>query len=187
MKAINLKDVDEMGNNNSKRLQAGAYIAKIIKATDLPDKEYLVINFDICEGEYKDYFLNSMQQFNMSEWPFGGTYRRSYKEKAKGFFKHFLSCIDKSNGTKYLDQAEFGLNEVTLAGKKLGIVLAEEEYISNNGETKTRLFVAQDLPVEDVTNGNFKIPEIKKLQEKKSATGNEEFMQVTGSTLPQEW
>lgn len=183
MKAINLNDVTEANTGGGRRLPAGGYVAKIMKVVDVPDKEYLVINYDINEGEYMGIYTEMSARLTDSDWPYQGTYRRSYKPKAAGFFKHFLSCIDKSNGTKYVEQSAFGVNEATLAGKLTGIIVGEEEYEANNGEVRTRLVVSREVPVEDIRSGNFNVPAIKKLQTSKTPTGKEDFMQV--SDLPE--
>ena len=54
MKQINLNNVQEAGEY--KTLPAGAYICKIISAVDHPDKEYLLITYDIARGEYTGYY-----------------------------------------------------------------------------------------------------------------------------------
>ena len=41
-----------------KKLSPGGYVVKILDVTDVPDKEYLKVSFDVCEGEDKDFFAN---------------------------------------------------------------------------------------------------------------------------------
>ena len=41
-------------------------------------------------------------------------------------------------------------DEKTLVGKKIGIVLQEEEYYGNDGEKKIRLIVNKEFPVADI-------------------------------------
>ena len=43
------------------------------------------------------------------------------------------------------------------------MVLGEEEYKNNAGEIKTKLVVKNIATVEDIKNGNFKVPAPKKL------------------------
>ena len=55
----------------------------------------------------------------------------------------------------------------------------------NDGNIKTRLFVDKECPVEDITNGNFKIKELKKLPDEERAeiegSGDTSFMEVPAS------
>ena len=72
--------------------------------------------------------------------------------------KHFTNCIEQSNAGYAWDW-----NEKGLIGKFVGLVLGEEEYKNSSGEIKTKLVVSQVKTVEDIKNGNFKIPAPKKL------------------------
>ena len=157
MKPIkNIDSVQEAGD--SKRLPAGGYICKYTNVEDIADREYLYMEYDIAEGEYKGYYKDLEEQFNF--W--GGKCFRSYKEKALPMFKRMCSAVTKSNkgfifdGNKHAD-------ETTLIGKKTGMVLGEEEYFGNDGSIKTRLYVVREIPIDDIKAGKFKVPEIKKL------------------------
>lgn len=138
------------------RLTEGGYVVKITKITDKPEKQYLEIEYDIAVGEFKDYYkdLNERAGF----W--GGTMFRSYKDKALGMFKGFLAAIDKSNGTDFVKAAETGLAEQQLLGKRFGVVLGWELYDKNNGEEGKRLTARAIRPVQDIVDGNYKVPEI---------------------------
>lgn len=157
MKPIkNIDSVQEAGD--SKRLPAGGYICTYTKVEDVADKEYLYMEYDIAEGEYKGYYKELEERLDF--W--GGKCFRSYKEKALPMFKRMCSAVTKSNkgfifdGNKHADES-------TLIGKKVGMVLGEEEYEGNDGSIKTRLYVVREIPVEDIKAGKFKIPELKKL------------------------
>ena len=50
-----------------------------------------------------------------------------------------------------------------LVGKYFGVVLGEEEYWKNNGDIGKKLYVAQVRSYKAIRNGDFKIPELKKL------------------------
>ena len=79
-------------------------------------------------------------------------------------FKRFCSAVSKSNGN-YVFDAKTNSDEQSLVGKKIGLVFGEEEYYSNSGEKKTRLYVAREYKLDDITSGNFNTPELKKLKE----------------------
>lgn len=67
------------------KLQPGGYICQITKVEDFSEKEYLKIEYDIADGEFKKYFKELSEKFNF--W--GGNFIRSYKDSALPFFKAF--------------------------------------------------------------------------------------------------
>lgn len=158
MKNINWDNVEEVKENS--RITAGGYVIGIVKAEDVPEREYLRIDFDIAEGEFRGYFKDLKKRLNSETWPYDGQFIRSYKGKAQGFFKAFLSAVEKSNSGY-----KFANDEKTLRGKLLGVVLREEEYIGNDGSVKSRLRVDTICSADDIRNGNFKVQEPKKLPE----------------------
>lgn len=173
MKPItNIASVQEAGE--SKRLPAGGYICKYTKVEDNDKKNYLYMEFDIAEGKYKGYYEELNDKINF--W--AGRCYRSYTEKALPMFKRMCSAVTKSNkgfifdGNKHCD-------ETTLVGKLVGMVLGEEEYIGNDGSTKTRLYVAREIPVEDIKADKFKIPEIKRVNTPATdIKQNDDFMNI---------
>lgn len=174
MKKVNLANVQEP--TDSKRLPAGAYICKLTKVEDVPKKEYLYVEYEIAKGDFAGYYeaLNERLGF----W--GGRFYKSYKEKALGMFKRFCTAVSKSNNG-YIFDGETNADESTLVGKLIGLVLCEEEYMGNDGNVKTRLYVERELSVDDVANGNFKIKPLKKLPEDEGGTDNASFVDVPSS------
>ena len=154
MRNIDWNSVNEATDT---RLTPGGYICGIVRAEDVPDKEYLRIEFDIAEGPYKNYFREMRDRLNLDKWPSGGVLIRSYKEKAQPFFKAFLTSVQVSN-PGYV----FKNDETTLARKLVGLVLGEEEY-EYNGEVKTRLRVSAVRSVKAIREGDYKTPEKKLL------------------------
>lgn len=156
MKKINLAEVKEAADG---RLPAGGYICKYTMVKDVPEKEYLYMEYDIAKGEYAGYYLGLSEKFNF--W--GGKCYRSYKENALSMFKRMCSAVSKSNNG-YVFDGDTNADEQTLTGKLVGLVLCEEEYVGNDGEVKTRLYVDRECPVEDIINGKFKVKPIKRLE-----------------------
>lgn len=157
MKKIeNFEQVKASGEFDS--LKPGGYIGVIYKAEDESEKEYLKVSFDIAEGEFADYYKNLYSQFNF--W--GGVFIRSYKEKALSMFKGFIKAVEESN-VGYV----WNWDESTLKGKKVGLILQEEEYVptggAHAGELRTRLIVQKVVNVETIKSGKYKVPELKKL------------------------
>lgn len=152
MKNINWSSVEAV--ENFKRIEAGGYICGITSAEDFENKEYLKLEFDIIEGEHKGYYRDLYNRRGF--W--GGSFIRSYKENALGFFKKFLNAVEASN-----PNYKFNNDEKTLRGKALGLVLGYEEYIANSGEVKERIYVADIVSTGDIQAHNFVTPKLKKL------------------------
>lgn len=134
----------------------GAYIVKIVNVEDVEDKQYLRIEYDFAEGEFKDYY----QSLFISKNFWGGTTYRSYKPTALSFFKAFKTALEESNhGYKF--NAE---NLRDMVGKRVGLVLGEEEYKGNDGTIKTRLYTSATRSVKAIQSWDFKVPDLKKLK-----------------------
>lgn len=160
MKQVNLENVQEF--SDSTRLPAGAYICVIRNVKDVAEKEYLKVTYDIAEGEYKGYY-DSFRE-NHPDWEWIGSYTKSYKEKALPMFKRFCSAVSKSNSQYVFDAGAVNSDETTLIGKKVGLVLREEEYYKNNGDVGTRLYVEREFPIAEIAKQ--KVPPLKEIAAK---------------------
>ena len=175
MKRIDMTNVQEAGE--FPKLTPGGYVCRYTNVEDKPDKEYLYMEFDIAEGEFKDYYKQMNE--NLKFW--GGRLFRSYKEKAQPMFKRMCSAVTKSN-PGFLFDGNTNADEKTLVGKLVGIVLGEEEYVGNDGSVKTRLYVYTEKSVDDIRSGNYKVPALKKLADASptaSTTADTGFMNVS--------
>ena len=152
MRDLGLASVQEA--QEFKRLTTGAYICKITAVEDVEDKEYLKVEYDVADGEFKDYYKDLNEKKNF--W--GGKLIRSYKESAKPFFKSFVVAVENSNSGYKFDN-----DEKKLVGKLIGLVLAEEEYKKNDGTIGVRLYVANTKSVADIKKGGIDIPQLKRL------------------------
>lgn len=166
------------------QLKPGGYIGVLYKAEDESDKEYLKVSFDIAEGEFADYYKNLHSQFNF--W--GGVFFRSYKEKALSMFKGFIKSVEESN-PGYV----WNWDESTLKGKKVGLILQEEEFVQTGGahagELRTHLIVQKVVNVETIKSGKYKVPELKKLDKYtgptvKAQTNDVKPMNISNDSLP---
>lgn len=158
---------------NFERLPAGGYVIRITEIQDEPARQYLRVTYDIAEGDYKDHYKDSDR---------GHSFIRSYKGTALGMFKAFTKAVDESNGTNYTEQVEKGLNETQLVGKVLGVLIGEEEYNTDRGETRTGLKVRTCISAERIRRGDFTVPEIKRLKQEPGIP--EGFTALTDSDLP---
>ncbi len=152
MKNIDWTSVEAV--ESFKKIEAGGYVCGITAVEDHEDKEYLKLEFDIIEGDLKGYYRDLYDRKGF--W--GGSFIRSYKESARGFFKKFLNAVEASNPNYRFDN-----NEKKLRGKTIGLVLGYEEYVGNNGEVKERTYVADILSLDDIRAGNFVVPKFKAL------------------------
>ena len=180
MKPINNYETVQASSGEIARPQAGGYICKIVNVVDVPMNhttgkgDYLKIEYDIAEGDFRGYYKALVDRF-------GGTWNasliRSYKESALGMFKHFMNCVEKSN-----KNYEWDWNETGLIGKTVGFVLGEEEYENSMGQVKTRLAVKQVKTVDEIRNGDFTVPALKKLTATNAVTSP--VQPVTEEDLP---
>lgn len=175
MKDINLDAVQEA--QEFERLGPGGYVCGIVRAEDVPEKEYLRIEFDIADGPHKNYFRGMRDRLALDSWPAAGVLYRSYKESALPFFKQFVSCVQASNAG-YV----FKSDEATLARKMLGVVLSEEEYEKNDGTVGVRLKASAVRSVKAIRDGDFKVPAIKKLKTAPAAYADAYRTQPANST-----
>lgn len=177
MKSIDMTNVKEAGDFS--RPTPGAYICGIVKVEDVSNKEYLKVTYDIVEGEFKGYYEEMRK--NNPEWEWAGAYVKSYKEKALPMFKRFCTAVSRSNGKYVFDGGTKNHDEQSLKGKKVGLLLGEEEYEGNDGTIKTRLYVVREFSVDKI--GDQKIPDLKKLKVDDAATTtSDEFMNVSDGT-----
>lgn len=174
----NVKAADEY-----KDVTAGGYVAKIMDVEVNQEKQYLRLMLDIAEGEFKDYYTDLYERKDF--WLLN--LYRSYKQKALPFFKQFIDAVQASN-----PRYKWNGDETKLINKLVGIVLQEEEYTKSTGEMGVRLVVSKTLPVSDIREGKFSVPERKEmnhgsLEEEKSPVpaappnmeaAKEGFMQV---------
>ncbi|CDB32112.1 pF05037 family protein [Clostridium sp. CAG:575] len=152
------------------RLNAGGYICKIVSAKEEKSKSgkrMLVLALDIIEGDKKDFFRNRFIEDNRTEkkWPSGAIYRQMLEgEKAAGFLKGLMTSLEASN-----EGFKWGWDEKKLANLKCGAIFGEEEYEKMDGSVGTTTKIKFIRTIKAIQDGNFKVPELKKLPEKGEA------------------
>ncbi|MGL5677810.1 MAG: hypothetical protein ACRDDX_15540, partial [Cellulosilyticaceae bacterium] len=115
-----------------RKLPVGGYVCRILEAKEEVYSwgSVLVINFDIEEGEHKNFYrMQYEKQSGTKKWK--GSYRLNCPkdngdekdEKLKKSFKTFIHHIEKSNAGYAWDW-----NEASLKGKLFGGVFGEKEY-----------------------------------------------------------
>ena len=152
------------------RLEAGGYVCKIISAKEEKSKSgkrMLVLALDIVEGDKKDFFRNRFMENSSPEkkWPAGAIYRQMLKgDKAAGFLKGLMTSLEASN-----EGFKWNWDEKKLANLKCGGIFGEEEYEKMDGSVGTTTKIKFIRTVKAIQDGNFKVPEIKKLPQKGEA------------------
>ena len=160
MKPINGFNDVKASDEGGARPTAGGYVCVITKAEDHPDREYLLVEFDISEGENAGYCSERAGRYG--SWPALGKTYRSYKGSAVGMFKSFTQAIEGSPENKGY---RWDWDEKKLAGKTFGAVLGEEEFLGSDGSVRTGLKLTSCKTSDAIRAGDFRIPPVKKLKE----------------------
>ena len=161
MKKLNLDNVQEFTKFKN---PVGGFICEIKTVEDVPEKEYLRVGYDIAEAlsdEQKEFV--GMYEKRKKERDFDyPTTVVSYKENSLPFFKGFVTALENSNKGYKWDN-----DETKFVGKRVGFVIGEEEYEGKdkNGapKVKVRTYVAERHSVDAIKDGDFEVPEFKKL------------------------
>lgn len=163
MKKINLDNVQEFTRF---RNPVGGFICEIKTVEDVSDREYLKVGYDIAEAlseDQKEFVGMYAKRKAEREFDYPTTVV-SYKENSLPFFKGFVTALENSNKDYKWDN-----DESKFIGKKIGFVIGEEEYEGRdkNGmpKVKVRTYVAERHSVQAIKNGDFEVPEFKKLSQ----------------------
>lgn len=162
---------EAMGGGEYKRMEAGGYVCTIqavrTRGTDyngnevdyVSDKSYVKLIWDVAEGEFAGKF--SDDYWAGEDKDYAHQFYLSWKNL--GALKNAIQCLDESN-PGFDSMAAFESDKWALfIGKQFGIVLGEEEYLANDGSVKTRFGFGRIKSVQDIRDGKFKVPPLKKL------------------------
>lgn len=182
MRAIQNFESVQPSNGEFAKPGPGGYILEVVSVEDVPfNKEtnkgdYLRIYYDIADGDFRGYYQEQAERFNGAWY---ANFIRSYKEKALGMFKHFINCVTESN-----PGFRWAWNEQALVRRRFGAVLQEEEYEKKDGTVGVRLIVKEVKTVQQILNGEFKIPDRKCLNATNGATTTPTATSGFGSFAP---
>lgn len=139
----------------TKTLDAGGYVLKIVKATYVPEKNYIMLNVDIHEGEFKGYFAK--REFN-GQWSYDAIKYLSLNENDKTvkLLKADITSIEKSNNFKF-DWS----TEKKLESKLVGGIFRKVQYQAKDGSLKFKVKLDRFRSVESIISGDFEVPEPK--------------------------
>lgn len=157
------------------KLPLGAYVCRVkkvaVQSTDYGDQ--LCVLFDICEGEFKDFFNNEFVANTMEDQKWKGVLRQflpkddgSEKDEwTKSSFKGMVTSFEKSN-----PGYQFDWNEASLVGKLVGILFRNEEW-EYGGKTGWAVRPFKALSVDSVRSGDFTLPKDKPLKNRPNDYG----------------
>jgi len=152
------------------RMGAGGYVCRIQAVRThgidygnvvdyVKDKQYVKLIFDVDEGELAGKFSDDYWASPDKDW--GHQFYLSWKNMQS--LKRIMVCLEESNpGFDALAAFEADRWELFI-GKLIGLVFGEEEYIANDGTVKTRLGFGRAKSVQDIRDGRFRVPELKKV------------------------
>lgn len=152
-------DAKKAAENSGRRLPAGGYICKIMgvryETFDWGDR--IVLQFDITEGEYKDFFKQQFEANTQEDKKWKGVARISVPsddgserdEKTKKRFANWTTALEKSNSGYVWDW-----DEKKWKGKSLGILFRETGTVIDGKEiTYTEAVVG--CSIEEVKKGTY--------------------------------
>lgn len=191
MKKIeNFDQVKEAGGA-IENLPAGGYICTIMKCAEERNRNsngtHLTIQFDIAEGEHKDWFAADWKNQAREDKFWHGVINQNIPDETSpkyemqcGFFKRFTNAVEASNPGYHWDW-----NEVGLKGKKIGVVFGEVEKESQRG-TRYMITRADSIcSTDEVRNGKCKIPAPKMLEVvSRNMVGEPSYAATSESDLP---
>lgn len=154
-------------------LPVGGYVAKILNAKEI---EYtwgsvLEISFDICEGDYRDFFAADYRGNTDENKKWRGNYRLNVpkddgSEKdgwTKNTFNGAMWAIEESN-----PGYRWAWDETTLKGKTVGVIFRNKEW-EYEGKTGWTTEAGILDTVENIRSGKFKSLKDKPLKAKPAA------------------
>lgn len=157
-----------------KRLPAGGYICKIINVKEETSKngnDMLVLAFDICEGEFKDFYKEGYEKNTSEDKKWRGNFYMMIPgedaEKDDWALRNF-----KTNIGKFEDSNNYHFDwehPERLKGLMIGIVFGEEEYIANNGSSRFSVKPVRLETVDTIKDGDFEMPAVKYLDQNPNA------------------
>jgi len=142
-------------------IPAGGYVCRIEEVEYDTELEELFFTFDICEGEYRGFFIDTVYSFDY----YDSVRLRNYftvscNENDLLNFIDFVIAVEQSNPGFTFD----GVHETNFQYKEIGLILREEEYIEND-KIRTTLNVVDFTNVENIHSGNYHTYGIKCLNE----------------------
>lgn len=181
------KDYDDVQVGDYRILPAGGYICRILKAEETTsrngNKPMLKVAFDICDGDFTGYFMDSFQNRKAAaedpsevKWPFSGTKWIMFLDnegRTNKDFKAFCTALEESGTEVWKDDM---IDAANLKNAEIGVIFRREEHKYMN-QTSWRTVPFRFRSVKSIESGDFSIPEDKPLKNDYKETG---FMPADG-------
>ena len=170
-KPNNWENVREFADRE--KLPLGAYVCRVkgvrIDAYDATSSQ-LVIQFDIAEGRYADFYKREYAANTMANKKFKGVLRvwlpkddgSENDEWTKSTFKGMVTAFEKSN-----PGFVWNWDEKSLVGRSVGVLFRNEEW-EYDGKTGWAVRPFRAISVDSVRSGEFTLPKDKPLKNKNS-------------------
>lgn len=186
MKPYNGAKAERISNET---LPAGGYISCILDA-EVENVNYgdhtgqkLRIHFDIVDGPYAHFFDRQFAASTFDDKKWKGVIRldvpdesSKYFESAKRRFNNFIFAVEQSNPGYTWNWDESGLKRL-----KIGTIFGNKEW-EFNGKTGWSSVCAALCSVQDIREGNYKVPADKPLKTASvpAVGGSGEYVPVPG-------
>ena len=148
-------------------LPAGGYVAEIKAAEEVSYTwgSVVVISFDICEGQYKEFFAKDYRANTNDDKKWRGTYRLNIPKDdgseqdgwTKKSFNNAIWSLEVSNPGYHFDW-----DEKKFKGKKVGVLFRNKQW-AMNGNTGWTTECCAFTSIEDIRSGSFTMPKDKPL------------------------
>jgi len=180
-------DEATVSNGETQRMPGGGYVCRVMavrtSGTDsygreidyVNDKKYVKLIWDVAEGDFANKF--SDDYFAGEDKDYAHRFYLSWKNY--GALKGTLQAFDESNPGFDAYAAADAQQWALFIDKYIGLVFGEEEYMANDGTIKTRLGLPRAKSVQDIRDGKYRVPPLKKLdgggsESTQSAAGQDE-------------
>lgn len=182
-------------SSDSIRIPAGGYLCQILKMEESTTRDgktpIVKVFYDVCEGAFSGYFSRlyklNKQNPNGKEVKWKGVYTvfpQTKEGATNGAWKGLLENIEQSNGYKINWSADYD----QFKGKKIGLLLREEEFESNiDGTIITVVRAFASRKYDTIRDGEFEMPQKKtaKASNTNTAASTEfEKVEVDDDELP---
>lgn len=166
---------DAQTYSENRKLPAGGYVIEIKKAevgTYDNGNQYLQIAFDICEGEFKDFYVDQYNNSTFEPKQYKGRIRLGLPKEdgteqdnwTLRNLKTNMVAIEESNNDYTWDW-----DETKLKGLKAGMLFRNKEY-SYNGNNGFWTEPFKFFNVDKIREGKFEIPKDKLLSNSSEPT-----------------
>lgn len=143
----------------------GGYICAINDVKDDESKNCAVFDFDIVKGEYDHFFSKKFAEDTKTRgsnafWQ--GRFYCNYDKDNISRWKGLITSFERSNPGKFTWNPE-APDLSKMKNKLIGLIISQREKSGKEGGVFLNNYVVAYKSVESIENGDFKLPEIKRL------------------------